>query len=58
MRTRLPAVLDHLDGQAVAGGCDSCSAEQHFERVRGTRITKVTIRHDDGCPVLARATRR
>lgn len=45
------AVLDALDGATVAGGCDTCDAEQRVERIRGlARITKITVVHERGVP--------
>jgi hypothetical protein len=42
-----------LDGQRIPGGCDSCNAYQTVEPIEAA-VWRVTVRHDDDCPFLAR----
>jgi hypothetical protein len=46
-------LLRSLTGQTIAGGCDSCDAEQSMDEVHPGVFVN-TIRHDDGCPFLTR----
>lgn len=61
MRPRLSPteLFDSLDGLEVKGACGHCDATQRFERIPGfSRITRLVIVHDDGCPALARRAGR
>ncbi|MEU4235106.1 hypothetical protein AB0F17_63470 [Nonomuraea sp. NPDC026600] len=49
-------LLAALNGATVAGGCDTCDAEQTFQK-RG-RITLATVHHDNDCPTLKRSQAR
>jgi hypothetical protein len=44
-----PVVLEQLEGQDVAGGCEDCSAFQRVARDRDG-IWVLTTFHDEGCP--------
>jgi hypothetical protein len=45
-------LLDAHIGQEIAGGCDTCSAVQTVRR-ETEGVYRMTVAHDDGCPVLA-----
>ena len=49
----LPAALRALTGRRIPGGCDDCDAYQELEEA-SPGVFVNTVRHDDGCPVLAR----
>jgi hypothetical protein len=39
------------EGQAISGGCDTCSAYQTIESLT-PGVHKLTVHHDDDCPTL------
>lgn len=47
------AALDALDGGRVPGGCSSCDAYQVVDATAAP-VYRVTVHHDDWCPVLRR----
>jgi hypothetical protein len=60
----MSAAQDHIDavfgqfaGLKIAGGCDDCDAYQVAEQIDYGCWT-INVYHDDGCPMLARKTRR
>ena len=49
----LNEALDGIVGDRFPGGCDDCQAEQELERLK-EGIYAIHVRHDHGCPTLAR----
>jgi hypothetical protein len=39
------------EGQAIPGGCDTCSAYQTIESLT-PGVHKLTVHHDNDCPTL------
>lgn len=54
---RFAEMFAPLDGARLPGGCDSCDAEQSIATAGTPGVWKLTILHDDDCPVLARHER-
>jgi hypothetical protein len=48
--------LGPLEGARIPGGCDGCDAYQTVDAVE-SGVWKITVHHDDGCPVLKRIER-
>jgi hypothetical protein len=49
--------LGPFDGARIDGGCTECNAYQ-TTRQASPGVWRITIHHDDWCPVLARHRRR
>lgn len=51
-QTAMARALGPLDGARIAGGCDSCDAYQ-TARPASAGVWRITVHHDDWCPVVA-----
>ena len=51
-------LFEHLLGQTIPGGCESCNAVQTVTRDPAeANLFRLEVGHDDGCPVYRRLRR-